>query len=70
MLWTLILSMTMFTGSGSSVHSVTVPNLSSKEVCQKAGTEHIQKYETIWWNRNIKNVAAIYTCVEQGNILK
>lgn len=68
MLWTLILSIIIYTNNGSSAHTAVIPNLPSKEVCRNAGAEHVQKYEAM--NKTYTHTAAAYTCVEQGNILK
>lgn len=68
MLWTLILSMLMYTGNGASVHTAVIPNLPSKEVCRKAGAEHVQKYEAMNVNKTFTHTAAAYTCVEQGKL--
>ena len=70
MLWTLILSFTIgggyidagFGSHNASTSSVVVPNLPSKEICEKTGTDHIKKYNT---NRYSYYVG-VYTCVEQG----
>ena len=68
MLWTLILSFTVAgTALGSNSHnvsssSVVVPNLPSKEICEKTGAEHIKKFNS---NRYAYYVG-VYTCVEQG----
>ena len=70
MLWTLILSFTIGgmvntdynPGIVPSTHSITVPNLPSKEICEKTGAEHIKKFNS---NRYAYYVG-VYTCVEQG----
>ena len=66
MLWTLILSMTIWTPSGVSTHSVTVPNISTKEACQATGQEHVNKYRNPLSFTTRSTVSAVYTCVEQG----
>ena len=40
-MWTLILT---FVIAGNSVHTVTIPNLTSREVCKQAGENHIEQY--------------------------
>lgn len=68
MLWTLILSFTIGGGYASggtynaSTSSVVVPNLPSKEICEKTGADHIKKFNS---NRYAYYVG-VYTCVEQG----
>lgn len=65
MLWTLILSMSIWTQTGASTHTVTVPNISTKEACRAVGQEHVNKYTAQW--SNVRNAfSAVYTCVEQG----
>ncbi len=59
MLWTLILS---FTIGGWSSNSVVVPNLPSKEICEKTGAEHIKKFNS----NKYRYYVGVYTCVEQG----
>lgn len=74
MLWTLILSMSIVTMDGTSTHSITVPNLPTKEICQDAGKQHVQKYENTRILESSRSnyilrhasFAAVYTCVEQG----
>ena len=65
MLWTLILSFTVAGYTHSHVpssHSVVVPNLPFKEICEKTGADHIKKFNS---NRYAYYVG-VYTCVEQG----
>jgi hypothetical protein len=71
MLWTLILSFTVggwvntgYSNPGlvSSSHSITVPNLPSKEICEKTGADHIKKYNSNYYRYYV----GVYTCVEQG----
>jgi len=63
MLWTLILSITVYSSAGVSTHSITVPNISTKEACRAAGQQHVDKlYE------NRRATVAVYTCVEQGKV--
>ena len=71
MLWTLILSFTIggwvntgysSTGNVPSSHSITVPNLPSKEICEKTGADHIKKYNSNYYRYYV----GVYTCVEQG----
>jgi len=61
-MWTLILTLTMI---GHSTHSITVPNLPSKEICRQTGENHIEKYKSsvkglMTWRGYI----GVYTCVE------
>lgn len=67
MFWTLIISMTIWSQSGVSTHTVTVPNLSSKETCRTVGREHTDKFMAQWSNMR-NTLSAVYTCVEQGKI--
>lgn len=67
MLWTLILSMTIWTQSGASTHTVTVPNISSKDACRLVGQQHVDKF-TAQWPHMRNTFSAVYTCVEQGKI--
>lgn len=67
MLWTLILSFTIgggYIGStyNASTSSVVVPNIPSKEICEKTGKEHIKKFKS----SNYAYYVGVYTCVEQG----
>lgn len=70
MLWTLILSFTIgglvntdiVPGTVGSSHSIIVPNLPSKEICEKTGAEHIKKYDS----DKYRYYVGVYTCVEQG----
>jgi hypothetical protein len=68
MLWTLILSFTIgggYVGSGTynaSTSSVVVPNLPSKEICEKTGAEHVKKFKS----NQYAYYVGVYTCVEQG----
>lgn len=74
MLWTLILSMTVVTMDGTSTHSITVPNIASKEACQKVGQQHVEKYSNIYISNDVSrrlraaSFAAVYTCVEKGKV--
>ena len=69
-LWTLILSFTIAgtvntdynTGVVPSTHSITVQNLPSKDICEKTGREHINKYNSGRYSYYV----GVYTCVEQG----
>ena len=65
MLWTLILSMTIWTQSGASTHTVTVPNIPTREACRATGQQHVDNYIAQW--PHMRNTfSAVYTCVEQG----
>lgn len=73
MLWTLILSLTVVTMDGTSTHTVTVPNIPTKEACRVAGQQHVDKYNAIYipsssgrYSLRNTSFAAVYTCVEQG----
>lgn len=73
MLWTLILSLTVVTLDGTSTHTVTVPNIPTKEACRAAGQQHVDKYNAIYipsssgrYSLRGTSFAAVYTCVEQG----
>lgn len=70
-LWTLILSFTVAgwvntgyreDGTIPSTHSITVTNLPSKDICEKTGREHINKYNSGRYTYYV----GVYTCVEQG----
>lgn len=67
-LWTLILSFTIgggYVGVGTynaTTSSVVVPNLPSKEICEKTGAEHIKKFQSSKYTYYV----GVYTCVEQG----
>lgn len=69
-LWTLILSFTVAGGVNTgyrtcgtvSTHSITVQNLPSKDICEKTGREHINKYNSSRYTYYV----GVYTCVEQG----
>ena len=69
-LWTLILSFTVAAGVNTgyrtygtvSTHSITVQNLPSKDICEKTGREHINKYNSARYTYYV----GVYTCVEQG----
>ena len=68
MLWTLILSFTIgggYVGGGTynaTTSSVVVPNLPSKEICEKTGAEHVKKFQSSKYAYYV----GVYTCVEQG----
>lgn len=61
-MWTLILTLVI---AGHSTHTVTVPNLPSKEICRQAGENHVEQY-----TRNFRThvysrgYVGVYTCVE------
>lgn len=65
MLWTLILSMTIWTQGGASTHTITVPNILTREACRTTGQQHVDKY-TAQWPHMRNTFSAVYTCVEQG----
>jgi hypothetical protein len=60
-MWTLILTLTVL---GNSTHSITVPNLPSKEICRQIGQDHINKY-TSSASKWHGGYVGVYTCVEQ-----
>lgn len=59
---------------GTSTHTVTVPNIPTKEACRDAGQQHVDKYNVIYIPESnhsrykLRNASfvAVYTCVEQG----
>lgn len=61
-MWTLILTLVI---AGHSAHTVTVPNLPSREICRQTGENHIEKY-----THSFKTFiggggyVGVYTCVE------
>lgn len=61
-MWTLILTLVI---SGHSTHTVTVPNLPSREICRQAGENHIEQY-THKFNKLFDSGKhfGFYTCVE------
>ena len=63
MLWTLILTLTVYSSYGVSTHTVSVPNISTKEACRAAGQQHVDKH----FDKR-RAIVAVYTCVEQGKI--
>lgn len=62
-MWTLILTLVV---AGHSTHTVTVPNLPSREICRQAGENHIEQYTRRFdsWIGS-KAYVGVYTCVEQ-----
>lgn len=61
-MWTLILTLVV---AGHSAHTVTVPNLPSKEICRQTGENHIEQYTrrfSTWIGS--KAYVGVYTCVE------
>lgn len=66
MLWTLILSFTIgshvYSGNAPATSTTIVPNLPSKEICEKTGKEHINKFNSSYYTYYV----GVYTCVEQG----
>lgn len=62
-MWTLILTLAI---AGHSVHTATVPNLPSREICRQTGENHIEQYTrkfSAWIGS--KAYVGVYTCVEQ-----
>jgi len=59
-MWTLILTLIL---NGNAVHSISVPNLPSKEICRQVGAEHVKKYTDLG-KGFISRYAGAYTCVE------
>lgn len=61
-MWTLILTLVI---SGHSTHTVTVPNLPSKEICRQTGENHIEQYTRRFKTFMGSNgYVGVYTCVE------
>lgn len=61
-MWTLILTLVI---SGHSTHTVTVPNLQSKEICRQTGENHIEQYTRKFKTFMGSNgYVGVYTCVE------
>ena len=43
-MWTLMLSIAVLKTSGIATHTITIPNIPTRELCQAAGQEHTEKY--------------------------
>ena len=62
-MWTLILTLTII---GHSVHSITVPNLPSKEICKQTAETHIEQFNKSSKRYTISSgYIGVYTCLEQ-----
>ena len=57
--------MTIWTQGGASTHTITVPNILTREACRTTGQQHVDKY-TAQWPHMHNTFSAVYTCVEQG----
>jgi len=61
-MWTLILTLVI---AGHSTHTVTVPNLPSREICRQAGENHVEQYMSKFRTHVYsRGYVGVYTCVE------